>query len=68
MSVYGDLTKINVKYMVAEGEHVFCVMEVPDKKTGKNFLIAEESIVRNGKIAEMRPFYFDAGTMIGTKK
>ena len=61
----GDLSKITVNYMVAEGERVICNVEILDTKTGKNFMLAEESVVRNGKIVEMRVYYFDAGSLIG---
>ena len=65
---YADIATMKLHRVVAEGERVFCVLEIPDKNTGKNLMLAEESIVRNGKIVEMRTFYFDAGSMIVAKK
>ena len=65
ISPYGDLTGIKALYLTVEGDRGFCVFEIPDKITGKQFRLVEESRVENGKMVEMRIYYFDAGSMIG---
>ena len=67
ISPYADPMKMKLDHMVADGERVFCVITIPDKKTGKHLMLAEESLVRDGKIVEIRVFYFDAGSMLGAK-
>lgn len=66
LAPYGDLTKITVRRLVVEGERGFCVVEIPQLAGGGSFQLVEESRVRNGKMVEMRIYYFDAGSMLRT--
>jgi ketosteroid isomerase-like protein len=61
---YADMSTVSLQYAVAEGDKVFVALQFKDRKTGKMLQLVEQSIVRDGKIVEMKIFYFDAGSMI----
>ena len=61
---YADLSAMKMESVVAEGERVLVSLQIGDRKTGKPLQLMEQSIVRDGKIVEMKIFYFDAGSMI----
>ena len=63
ISEYADLSTVKLQYAIAEGERVMAVLNILDRKTGKQLHLAEQSTVKNGKVVEMRIFYFDAGSM-----
>jgi uncharacterized protein len=65
---YADLSTIRLQYSVAENDRVFGILELKDQKTGKQLQLAEQSTLRNGKVVEMKIFYFDAGSLIGAKR
>jgi uncharacterized protein len=65
ISKFLDLAAMKLQYLVADGERVFGVLAVVDRATGKDILLAEQSTLRDGKVIEMRIFYYDAGTLIG---
>jgi hypothetical protein len=48
---------------VADGERVFAVVQVPDLRSGELVTLAEESIVRGGKVVEMRIFFHEARSL-----
>ncbi len=62
---YYDLTKIRCDHLVADGERVFGVMRVPVLTNGQDVLFAEQVVVRDGLVAELRIFVHEAQTMIG---
>ena len=62
---YYDLTKIRCDYLVADGERVFGLMRVPVLTNGQDVLFAEQVVVRDGKVVELRIFVHEAQTMIG---
>ena len=61
---YYDLTKIRCDYLVADGERVFGVIRVPVLANGKDVLFAEQVVVRDGLVAELRIFIHEAQTMV----
>lgn len=61
---YLDLSAIALEYLVADGQRVIGVLRIPDRATGEPTLLAEQSTLRDGKVVEMRIFYFDPGSMI----
>lgn len=63
-----DLSRVTVHYYVADGERVIAVLGIPDLTTGELAHFAEQSTVRDGKIAEMRLFYYDPQSMISAPK
>ena len=52
-----DLTKLKIKYTVADNDKCFVTFHAPDISSGKDVYIAEQSTVRDGKITEMTVFY-----------
>lgn len=64
ISEHADLSAMKMEGVVAEGDTVFVCLQIGDRKTGKPLQLVERSIVRDGKIVEMKIFYFDAGAMI----
>lgn len=63
ISKYLDVTRVETRYLVADGNRVFGVVSVPDARSGENVLLAEESIVRDGKVAEMTIFFHEARSL-----
>lgn len=62
---YYDLTRIRCDHLVVDGERAFGVMRVPVLTNGQDVLFAEQVVVRDGKVAELRIFVHEAQTMIG---
>jgi hypothetical protein len=63
ISKYLDITKVEIRYLVADGNRVFGVVAVPDARTGENVLLAEESVIQNGKVSEMTIFFHEARSL-----
>jgi ketosteroid isomerase-like protein len=64
ISKFLDLSAMKLQYLVADGDRVFGILAVVDRATGEDVLLAEQSTLRDGKVIEMRIFYYDAGTLI----
>ena len=63
-----DMTQIKADYIVADGERVIGVLRMPDLATGEDVLMAEESVIRDGKVVQMTVFVHDAQSLIGAPK
>ena len=63
-----DMTQIRADYIVADGERVIGVLRMPDLATGEDVLVAEESIIRDGKVVQMTVFVHDAQSLITAPK
>ena len=61
-----DIERITVHYLVADGDTVIAVIGSPDRNTVQFNHFADESRVRDGKIAEMWLYYHDPQSMLGT--
>ena len=59
-----DLTNMRVDRLIADGDHVFGVIRMADRATGEDVLLAEESIIRDGKVVEINVFYNEARTLL----
>lgn len=59
-----DVTAIEIDYVVAEGERVFVVMRTTDLGSGEQVLLAEENLVRDGLIHEMRVYFHEARSLV----
>jgi ketosteroid isomerase-like protein len=59
-----DLSAITLDHLVADNEHVIGVLRIPDRATGQNTVLAEQSTLRDGKVIDMQVFYFDPQSMI----
>ncbi|HEY4410407.1 MAG TPA: nuclear transport factor 2 family protein, partial [Acidimicrobiia bacterium] len=59
-----DMTQIRADYLVADGERVIGLLRMPDLATGEDVLVAEESVIRDGKVVQMTVFVHDAQSLI----
>jgi hypothetical protein len=59
-----DVSKISVDRMVAEGERVIGIIRMPDHKTGESIVLAEESVIRNGKVVEIFVYFHETQTLL----
>jgi ketosteroid isomerase-like protein len=59
-----DVGAIEIDRVVAEGERVFVVMRTTDLGSGEQVLIAEENLVRDGQIVEMRVYFHEARSLV----
>lgn len=64
VSQHLDITQPKIDRIVADGDRAFTVIRLRCQATGEETLLAEEAVVRNGKVVELRVFYFDAGSLI----
>lgn len=63
-----DMTKIKADYVVADGERVIGILRMPDLATGEDVLLAEVSVIRDGKAVQMTIFFHDAQSLITAPK
>ena len=63
-----DMTRIRADYIVADGERVIGVLRMPDLATGEDVLVAEESVIRDGKVVQMTVFVHDAQSLISAPR
>jgi hypothetical protein len=63
-----DMTQIRADYLVADGERVIGVLRMPDLVTGEDVLVAEESVIRDGKVVQMTVFVHDAQSLISAPR
>jgi ketosteroid isomerase-like protein len=58
-----DLPNLTVDHLIADGDHVLGLIRVPIIGQDSEVTLAELSIIRDGKVAEMRIYFHDAGTL-----
>jgi hypothetical protein len=68
LNQYVDASQIKVHYLIADGDRVAACLGLPDVNTGKAVHLLEQSTLRDGKVAEIKLFYYDAGTMMDAPK
>ena len=61
---YLDVSSIEVDHVVAEGERVIVVLHATDRQSGERVLLAEENVLHNGKVVEMRVFFHEARSLV----
>jgi ketosteroid isomerase-like protein len=59
-----DIAQPKIDRVVVDGDRAFTVIRLRCQATGEETLLAEEAVVRAGKVVELRVFYFDAGSLI----
>jgi ketosteroid isomerase-like protein len=64
VSQHLDIAHPKIDRIVADGDRAFTVIRLQCQATGEETLLAEEAVVRDGKVVELRVFYFDAGSLI----
>jgi uncharacterized protein len=59
-----DVPTLKVRHMVVEGDRAFTVLSVDRNGGGGTMLIAEEAVIRDGKVAELRIYVHDAAGVV----
>jgi ketosteroid isomerase-like protein len=59
-----DLTRMRVERYIAEHDRVIGIIRMPDRSTGDDVLLAEESVIRDGKVIEINVYYNNAQTLV----
>jgi hypothetical protein len=65
---YLDLSGVVVHYLVADGERVVTCLGIPDSTTGELTHFLEQATVRDGRIVELKLFYYDPQSMMDQPK
>ena len=63
---YLDVARVTVHFLVVDGDRAIGCIGMPDLKSGADTQMLELFTLRDGKIAEIQLFYYDAGTMVPT--
>jgi uncharacterized protein len=58
-----DLSQMRVDRMIVDGPRAVSILHIPDRTTGKPVVIAEESTVEAGAVAEISIYYHDGQTV-----
>ena len=61
---YLDVSKVEVHFVIADHDRAVGCIGMPDLKSGAKTLMLELFTLREGKIAEIQLFYYDAGSMV----
>lgn len=56
---YLDVSQFKAEQIAVDGNVVFGLLRIPDRVTGIDVVLAEQLVVRGGKVAEMRIFVHD---------
>jgi ketosteroid isomerase-like protein len=65
---YLDLPSVRVNYTIADGDRVAACLSIRDVTSGEYTTFIEQSTLRDGKIVEMKLFYYDPQTMLDKPK
>jgi uncharacterized protein len=63
ITTYLSVPTIRVESVVADGDVVVAFLKAKTVDTGEEVDIAERSVIRNGKVAEMRIYYHEGQTL-----
>lgn len=61
-----DISRVQLHYVVVDNDRAFAVIEVPDVRTSENIRLTEESRLADGKIVELRLYYFDVQSILNS--
>jgi hypothetical protein len=59
-----NIPTLRVHYIVVEGDRAIARLSINRTGTDETLIIAEESLVRDGKIAEITIYVHDAGSLV----
>ena len=65
---YLDLASVKLLSLVADGDVVVAFLSVKTVKDGSELQLAERSLIRNGKVVEMKVMCHDLGSLISDIK
>ena len=60
---YLDVSSVKLESVVADGDIVVGFVRLKATKDGSDVRIAERTVVRNGKITEIKVFFFELGAV-----
>lgn len=63
-----DVSKMIVDRYVSQGDRVIGIIRMPDIRTGEHILLAEESLIRDGKVVEITVYFHEPRTLLGKPK
>jgi ketosteroid isomerase-like protein len=63
-----DVSQMRVIRMVADGDRAIGIIEMPDVATGQQILLAEESLIHDGKVVEITVYFHEPRTLLGKPK
>ncbi|MFD6063245.1 nuclear transport factor 2 family protein [Rhodococcus wratislaviensis] len=61
---YLDMNSLTIDRLVADEDHVFAILSSNQIATGERIMLTELSILREGKVAEFRVFFHEAGSLL----
>lgn len=59
-----DVSKMIVDRYVSQGDRVIGIIRMPDLRTGEHILLAEESLIRDGKVVEIVVYFHETRSML----
>lgn len=59
-----DVSKMIVDRYIAQDDRVIGIIRMPDLRTGEHILLAEESLIRDGKVVEILVYFHETRTML----
>ncbi len=58
------MNSLTIDRLVADEDHVFAILSSNQIATGERIMLTELSILREGKVAEFRVFFHEAGSLL----
>ncbi|HTK61679.1 MAG TPA: nuclear transport factor 2 family protein [Pseudonocardia sp.] len=59
-----DVSRMIVDRYVSQGDRVIGIIRMPDLRTGEHILLAEESLIRDGKVVEIVVYFHETRSML----
>jgi hypothetical protein len=59
-----DVSKMEIDRYVSQGDRVIGIIRMPDIRTGEHILLAEESLIRDGKVVEIVVYFHETRSML----
>jgi ketosteroid isomerase-like protein len=63
-----DLSNITLHYLIADGDRVAACLGIPDQSTGELTHFLEQCTFRDGKVVDIKLFYYNPCTMMTQPK
>ena len=59
-----DVSKMIIDRYVSQGDRVIGIIRMPDLRTGEHIVLAEESLIRDGKVVEIIVYFHETRSML----
>jgi ketosteroid isomerase-like protein len=63
-----DVSKMVVDRLVADEDRVIGIVRIPDLKTGEYILLAEEALIKDGKVSEICVYFNETRSLLDAPK